>query len=84
MDYHVLVNSPSGLVAFVYAPVSLLKLDQGNLVLLYGEHSECSPVDPDIGPFLSYVLHPGCLLLKGGSILYLYNCMVSHELLCAH
>ena len=29
MDYHVLVNSPSGLVAFVYAPVSLLKLDQG-------------------------------------------------------
>ena len=84
MDYPVLVNSPSGLVAFVYAPVSLLKLDQGNPVLLYGEHSECSPVDPDIGPFLSYVLYPECLLLKGGSILYLYNCMVSHELLCAH
>ena len=32
MDYHVLVNSPSGLVAFVYAPVSLLKLDRGNPV----------------------------------------------------
>ena len=40
-NYHVLVISLIGLVAFICASVALLRLDKGNPVLLYGIHLEC-------------------------------------------
>ena len=69
------------LVAFICAPVTLLKPDKRNPALLHGKHPECLPLKPSKRTLsLLHGKHPECLPLKGDSILYLYNCMVSHEL----